>query len=136
MSCKGAIRSPANYLAAALRRRTERFDHCFPRRITFGDIDSIVELGGNFLVLEWKLTGQVVETGQEVLFRRLVDAGFTVVVVWTTTDGDVVAWAPVERGVKLREVAGGERELTEAIAGWASDADASPRPAPDDPAGG
>ena len=63
---KGAIQNPAAYLAAALRKGTERFDDCFPRGVTIGDLDGFVELGGHFLVLEFKLGDQEIPRGQAV----------------------------------------------------------------------
>ena len=37
-----------------LRPRIEEFAGCFPGRISLSDIDGIVEVGGFFLLLEWK----------------------------------------------------------------------------------
>lgn len=47
------------------------FDDCFPGRIGMSDVDGIVEIGGRFLMLEWKGAGGAVTTGQRILFERL-----------------------------------------------------------------
>ena len=116
----GAIRSPEKYLEAAQRRRTERFNHCFPRGISFGDIDSFVELGGRFLIIEWKLLEQTISTGQGCALARLASqANFTVWVVWTTEDGEITHG---------RNMAGGQRvplteeRVCEAIRKWVASA--------------
>lgn len=36
------------------RPKIEVFGECFPRNINFGDVDGQLEIGGNFLLLEWK----------------------------------------------------------------------------------
>jgi hypothetical protein len=116
---KGAIRNPQNYLAAALRRRTERFDECFDQGVTFGDVDSLVEIGGKFLLLEWKLIGDAGGTGQRRAFRCLAaHPDFTVVYIWTNRDGDIKAWCQVEKGKQLVERIATEESLKEAITDW------------------
>lgn len=67
------------------RPRLEVFDGCFaPSRIAFGDVDAAVEVGCNFLFLEWKSGGRrpTISTGQDLLYARLSSRdGITVVVV-------------------------------------------------------
>lgn len=46
------------------RPKIEVFSECFPRRINFGDVDGLVELNGNFCMLEWKGDGGSVRRGQ------------------------------------------------------------------------
>jgi hypothetical protein len=87
---RGSIRNIEAYAEAALRRRTERFDECFPRGITLGDLDSFCEIDGRFLVIEWKVSGQIVPTGQLRAFRELAKVPlFTVVVLWTSKEGAI-----------------------------------------------
>lgn len=57
-----------------LRPKIEQFSDCFPRRINFGDVDGIVELGGAFCMLEWKSNGAELKTAQRLLFERLTSA--------------------------------------------------------------
>lgn len=52
------------------RPKIEAFSDCFPRRINFGDVDGIVELGGRFCLLEWKGEGGTIRTGQRILYQR------------------------------------------------------------------
>lgn len=47
------------------------FNDCFPRGIRISDIDGIVEVGGRFLMLEWKGSKKVsLPDGQRLLLRR------------------------------------------------------------------
>ncbi len=118
---KGAIRDPDAYVDAALRRQTERFDACFPRGITFGDLDSFVEIGGRFLIIEWKLGAQTIPNGQEYALSKLAAVpGFAVWAVWTSDDGTIT---------HVRDMAGRERvscdleSLQATIERWAHCAD-------------
>ena len=52
------------------RPRIEELAECLPGRISFGDIDGIVEIKGNFLVLEFKET-PIIPRGQQILYKRL-----------------------------------------------------------------
>lgn len=52
------------------RPKIEIFADCLPGRISFGDIDGIVEINGNLLLLEWK-DHQEISRGQRILFVRL-----------------------------------------------------------------
>jgi hypothetical protein len=60
-----------------LRRRPkiEIFADCFPGRISFGDVDGIVEVGGNALLLEWKSEERQLPSGQRLLYQRLTRNG-------------------------------------------------------------
>lgn len=57
------------------RPKIELFADCFPRRISFGDVDGIVEIGGNALLLEWKSEERELPTGQRLLYQRLTCSG-------------------------------------------------------------
>lgn len=84
----GAIRNPEKYVDAAKRRRTERFNGCFPRGISLGDIDSFCEINNHFLFLEWKVGDQAISRGQWVaLFRLSRQPNTSVWILWTTEDG-------------------------------------------------
>lgn len=54
-----------------LRPRIEEFAQCFPGRIAMSDVDGIVEIGGCFLMLEWKAAGGAVTGGQRIMFEQL-----------------------------------------------------------------
>lgn len=66
-----------------LRPRIEVFAGCFPGRISMSDVDGIVEVGGCFLLMEWKSAGGAVTGGQRIMFERLtaLSPRMTVVVV-------------------------------------------------------
>ena len=46
------------------------FADCLPGRISFTDVDGLVEINGNLLFMEWK-EHQGLGTGQRILFERL-----------------------------------------------------------------
>lgn len=122
MSC-GGIRTPAAYLKAALRRRTERFDACFPRGIAFGDVDSFVEVGGHFLVIEWKLGDQVLPRGQGLALARLAKQPRTTVwVLWTDADGTITHGLDMAKPHRCR-VATDEDRVGDAIRRWVAAAE-------------
>jgi hypothetical protein len=62
------------------RLKFERFSGCFPGRISFTDIDGIVEVNGNLLVLEWK-EHRHVSRGQHLLFTRWTANGPATVIM-------------------------------------------------------
>lgn len=68
-----------------LMPRLGGFDDCFPGRIGMSDVDGIVEIGGRFLLLEWKAPGGAVQVGQRIMFERMTANAdpmkFTVIVV-------------------------------------------------------
>lgn len=64
------------------RPKIEVFADCFPRRINFGDVDGLVEIGGMFCLLEWKGDGGSVRTGQRLSYLAFTrEAGNVVFVV-------------------------------------------------------
>lgn len=69
-----------------LMPRLGMLDDCFPGKIGMSDIDGIVEVGGRFLVMEFKSAGSGLTTGQRIMFERLTAENldpmkFTVIVV-------------------------------------------------------
>lgn len=46
------------------------FKDCLPGRISFADVDGLVEINGNLLLLEWKDHEQL-STGQRILYQRM-----------------------------------------------------------------
>ena len=65
------------------RPKIEVFDKCFPGLIAFTDIDWIVERHGQFVFMEWKMSGCELTKGQRILLEQLsMLAQFTVIVVW------------------------------------------------------
>ncbi len=66
-----------------LRPKIEEFAGCFPGKVSFSDVDGIVELGGYFLLLEWKSQGGSVQGGQRIMYQNMtaLSPKFTVIVV-------------------------------------------------------
>lgn len=100
------------------------FDGCFPVG-NMGDLDGILELGGHFLVVEFKRPGVPVPYGQEKMFQQLVATGLFTVIVVVAQGQDVQAWRTIDakgsRSVK-GDLAGLRTEVE--AWGWAHD----PRP--------
>ena len=63
------------------RPKIELFADCFPGRISFGDVDGIVEIGGNALLMEWKSEPRELPTGQRLLYQRLSGSGPVAVMI-------------------------------------------------------
>jgi hypothetical protein len=63
------------------RPKIEVFHDLFPRRISFGDVDGIVEINGYALVLEWKGHSVPIPVGQRIMWERLTESGMIVVLV-------------------------------------------------------
>ena len=58
------------------------FDECFPGKIGFSDVDGVVEIDGNFLLLEWKYGDSILPEGQRIMFEKMTqDERWTVVIV-------------------------------------------------------
>jgi hypothetical protein len=118
----GSIRNPEAYLKAALRRRTERFDDCFPRGITLGDIDSFVEINHRFLFLEWKVDAQQVPVGQwKALYRLAQQPCTSVWILWTTVDGFITHGQRI--GTHVTRVAATEDDVKKRLKEWSADAE-------------
>lgn len=64
------------------RPKIEVFHDLFPGRISFGDVDAIVEINGHALILEWKSERNDPATGQRIMYERLTaNAPITVMLV-------------------------------------------------------
>lgn len=63
------------------RPKIELFADCFPGRINFGDVDGIVEIGGNALLMEWKSEPRALPAGQRLLYQRLSRSGPVAVMI-------------------------------------------------------
>lgn len=64
------------------RPKIELFADCFPRNISFGDVDAEVEINGHFLQLEWKTYIGSPPGGQLIKFHHYTRRpGFNVIVV-------------------------------------------------------
>lgn len=66
-----------------LRPKIEVFDECFPGRIAFGDVDALVEMGGLFLLLEWKSDGGTFHVAQRIAsehFTRILSGNVVLLI--------------------------------------------------------
>lgn len=53
------------------RPKIEQFHDCLPGRISFGDVDGIVEINGYVLMLEFKPAPDTLQMGQKIMYERL-----------------------------------------------------------------
>ena len=74
------------------RPNLEVFDNCFRGRISIGDVDGIVEINGNFLLMEWKDPScPDVSGGQKYMYQNMTkDEKYTVVCVYGDCETMVV----------------------------------------------
>jgi hypothetical protein len=63
------------------RPKIEIFHDCFPGKISFGDVDGIVEINGKGLMLEWKSQSIDIPTGQRIMYQRLSRGELLTVIV-------------------------------------------------------
>lgn len=64
------------------RPKIEIFHDCFPGKISFGDVDAVVEINSKGLFLEWKEYKDVLPIGQRILHERFTrDGKFTTICV-------------------------------------------------------
>ena len=71
--------------------------------IAFSDIDGIVELGGNFLILEWKAYVGVIPLGQDIMFKRMANTGcFSIFVICGDAETMIVSAIKVYHGQQIR----------------------------------
>ena len=113
------------------RPKIEVFHDCFPRGINFGDVDMVVEIGGQLLFGEWKPSASPIGRGQRMLHDALVAIGATVIVIV----GDAETMVISEYTVRSSHLPDGARlvrpatldGLKEQIARWAMWADAQRR---------
>lgn len=108
----------------ACRPQLDMFDGCFPVG-NMGDLDGILELGGHFLVVEFKRPGVVVPYGQQRMFEKLVATKLFTVIVVRASGQDVQAWTVFDANGR-RSVDGDLTALRTEVKAWAHAHD--PRP--------
>lgn len=117
------------------RPKIEIFAECFPGRINFGDVDGLVEIGGQFLLLEWKSDRTVLPEGQRILYVKLTRLAPAVVFV-VLGDAEVmeVEGLVVFRRGRRIPLKGHERRtietLKDSIRAWAEWAARNKQPRP------
>lgn len=115
---KGQIRDINKYMSAAINKRLERF--ILPGKVSFSDIDGILEKNGKFLALEHKYHNDEIPLGQKILLENLSDVPqFTVIIYTTYIDGEFCSWDYIRKGKKLRLTQEkSEESLNEIINDW------------------
>jgi len=63
------------------RPKIEHFSECFPGKISFGDVDGIVEINSKALMLEWKSDTTELSRGQRIMYERLSRTNQVTVIV-------------------------------------------------------
>ena len=88
------------------RPRIEFFAEVLPRNIGMTDIDATVEVGGHFLIMEWKSHDAKLQTGQKIYFERLtaLSEKITVVVVSCENHPEDITSCQVIKGGKLHHI--------------------------------
>jgi hypothetical protein len=69
---------------------------CFPRGISFGDLDGEIEIHRHFLVTEGKRMGESLSNGQRYAMDARVKDGRTVLIIYGNPPGEIMAmqhWA-------------------------------------------
>lgn len=104
------------------RPKIEIFCECFPGRISFGDVDGIVETYGNALLLEWKPSPIVFRRGQQIMYERIT-RGYAVSVICVAGDAETMLVSHRGGFVNGRQrewKPATLQEVKHAIKGWAS----------------
>lgn len=109
------------------RLQFDRFYDLLPGRISFTDVDGMVEINGRFLMLEAKVTGsrRTIPTGQEILYKRFTAAlgGSAVYVVWINAEEMAVEGYMEIRGGRMGQFVRGDMEvLRSEIRSWVQSA--------------
>ena len=115
---------------STVRPRIEHFAQCFPRKIAMTDVDGMVEIGGNFLMLEWKQPPGTLGRGQEIMFEKLTKAGMpfrVYVVTGHSQTMEIEDFAIYENSTVQRFIDVDFNDLLASIKGWADWAEANRR---------
>lgn len=110
------------------RPKIEVFSDLFPGRISFGDVDAIVEINGNALLLEWKSDRNDLPKGQEIMYKRLTRSSplSVLVVVGDASTMAVTAMGDFFRGNYTPVRPCSIDDVRAAIASWVACAQANP----------
>jgi hypothetical protein len=103
------------------------FFKALPKRVSFSDLDGIVECFGNALILEWKYydadsapSRSCIPLGQQIMFERLARAGnISVICVAGNAEDMSVKYIKKYHGNKVTEwMEGNQETLLESISSW------------------
>ena len=111
------------------RLKFSAFDGCLPGKISFTDLDGLVEVNGYFLFMEWKAHTEI-PTGQRILFERLT-AFCPATVLIVEGDAETMEVRTLQqawRGMFTERKESSLEELRKHITSWAEWAQKQPRP--------
>ena len=106
------------------RPKIEMFHDCFPGKISFGDVDAIVEINGKGLMLEWKSDTTDLPMGQQIMYRRLTKTEQLTVIILCgnaeTMEINYMGWVFAGKYVEpVRETAEGAKKSIDDWVHWA-----------------
>jgi len=109
------------------RLKFEVFADCLPGKISFSDIDAIVEINGNLLIMEWKGHSNV-PVGQKIMFKQITRfcPALILVVEGNAEDMSVSRIQTVWHGEFLPAIEAGIEQLVTKINKWANWAKINP----------
>jgi hypothetical protein len=109
------------------RLKFGRFFNALPKRISFSDLDGIVECFGNALILEWKYYDEdstpsvsCIPRGQQIMFERLAKAGnISIICVAGNAEDMSVKYIKKYHGDNVTEwIPGNQDNLLKSISSW------------------
>ena len=112
--------TPVDSASLGLRDYATWLTDSLPSKVGGSDIDFVLEQSrtGRVLMLEMKPEGAYLPTGQKILLKRMVNAGFDVWVCWEYKDGSVeVGYMDRKGGILIVEKTD-KQGLQEKVAEW------------------
>lgn len=106
------------------RPKIEIFHDCFPGKISFGDVDAIVEINGMGLMLEWKSDTTELPLGQKIMYKRLTKTKQITVIILCgnaeTMEINYMGWVFAGQYVEpVRETLDGSKKSIDDWVKWA-----------------
>lgn len=106
------------------RPKIEIFHDCFPGKISFGDVDAIVEINGKGLMLEWKSDTTDLPMGQQIMYKRLTKTEQLTVIILCgnaeTMEINYMGWVFAGKYVEpVRETVEGAKQSIDEWVQWA-----------------
>ena len=106
------------------RPKIEMFHDCFPGKISFGDVDAIVEINGKGLMLEWKSDTTDLPVGQQIMYKRLTKTKQLTVIILCgnaeTMEINYMGWVFAGKYVEpAREAIDGAKQSIDDWVKWA-----------------
>lgn len=108
--------------------KAEWFASCFPGKISFSDMDRIVERKGRALIMEWKGEGGRISQAQEIMWKNLTRGTMltTIAVQGNPKTMEVTSYRVCWDGKWHEWKESGTLDLRERIEAWAKWAEQNP----------